>query len=148
MGTKSGDAFLAQPQEVMDSVQRLRKLAQQTGSLKSSVEQKIITTTKKAVPTNQTATAPSHNPIPFLHPAPSLQSQHKPLFRLNPPTQMSFTFRTTTQLLFTVAGAIPPIRQFTFRHLRGTVCRQFRARIRLQHGRRHDIRVIQQHRLG
>ncbi|EEW7497844.1 DUF3300 domain-containing protein [Escherichia albertii] len=53
-----GDAFLAQPQEVMDSVQRLRKLAQQTGSLKSSVEQKIITTTKKAVPTNQTATAP------------------------------------------------------------------------------------------
>ncbi|MCQ8905926.1 DUF3300 domain-containing protein [Escherichia albertii] len=53
-----GDAFLAQPQEVMDSVQRLRKLAQQTGSLKSSVEQKIITTTKKAVPTNQTATTP------------------------------------------------------------------------------------------
>lgn len=53
-----GDAFLAQPQEVMDSVQRLRKLAQQTGSLKSSVEQKIITTMKKTVPTNQTATAP------------------------------------------------------------------------------------------
>lgn len=43
-----GDAFLAQPQDVMDSVQRLRQLAQQTGSLKSSTEQKIIATTKKS----------------------------------------------------------------------------------------------------
>ncbi|WP_180561881.1 DUF3300 domain-containing protein [Escherichia coli] len=53
-----GDAFLAQPQEVMDSVQRLRQLAQQTGSLKSSTEQKVITTTKKAIPVKQTVTAP------------------------------------------------------------------------------------------
>ncbi|HHZ5473191.1 TPA: DUF3300 domain-containing protein [Escherichia coli] len=53
-----GDAFLAQSQDVMDSVQRLRQLAQQTGSLKSSTEQKVITTTKKAVPVKQTVTAP------------------------------------------------------------------------------------------
>ncbi|WP_421668561.1 DUF3300 domain-containing protein, partial [Shigella dysenteriae] len=53
-----GDAFLAQPQDVMDSVQRLRQLAQQTGSLKSATEQKVITTTKKAVPVKQTVTAP------------------------------------------------------------------------------------------
>ncbi|EOT8883255.1 DUF3300 domain-containing protein [Escherichia coli] len=53
-----GDAFLAQPQDVMDSVQRLRQLAQQTGSLKSSTEQKVITTTNKAVPVKQTVTAP------------------------------------------------------------------------------------------
>ena len=53
-----GDAFLAQPQDVMDSVQRLRQLAQQTGSLKSSTEQKVITTTKKAVPVKQAVTAP------------------------------------------------------------------------------------------
>ncbi|RZM94603.1 MULTISPECIES: DUF3300 domain-containing protein, partial [unclassified Escherichia] len=53
-----GDAFLAQPQDVMDSVQRLRQLAQQTGSLKSSTEQKVITTTKKVVPANQPASAP------------------------------------------------------------------------------------------
>ncbi|EPE2116505.1 DUF3300 domain-containing protein [Escherichia coli] len=53
-----GDAFLVQPQDVMDSVQRLRQLAQQTGSLKSSTEQKVITTTKKAVPVKQTVTAP------------------------------------------------------------------------------------------
>ncbi|EHB7662540.1 TPA: DUF3300 domain-containing protein [Escherichia coli] len=51
-----GDAFLAQPQDVMDSIQRLRQLAQQTGSLKSSTEQKVITTTKKAVPAKQTVT--------------------------------------------------------------------------------------------
>ncbi|HFL9393339.1 TPA: DUF3300 domain-containing protein [Escherichia coli] len=54
-----GDAFLAQPQDVMDSVQRLRQLAQQTGSLKSSTEQKIITTTEKVVPVNQPANAPA-----------------------------------------------------------------------------------------
>ena len=54
-----GDAFLAQSQDVMDSVQRLRQLAQQTGSLKSSTEQKIITTTKKVVPVNQPANAPA-----------------------------------------------------------------------------------------
>lgn len=54
-----GDAFLAQPQDVMDSVQRLRQLAQQTGSLKSSTEQKIITTTKKVAPVNQPANAPA-----------------------------------------------------------------------------------------
>ncbi len=54
-----GDAFLAQPQDVMDSVQRLRQLAQQTGSLKSLTEQKIITTTKKVVPVNQPANAPA-----------------------------------------------------------------------------------------
>ena len=47
------------PQDVMDSVQRLRQLAQQTGSLKSSTEQKIITTTKKVVPVNQPANAPA-----------------------------------------------------------------------------------------
>lgn len=58
MGANTGDAFLAQPQDVMDSVQRLRQLAQQTGSLKSSTEQKVITTTKKAVPVTQTVTAP------------------------------------------------------------------------------------------
>ncbi|ECO1649068.1 DUF3300 domain-containing protein, partial [Salmonella enterica subsp. enterica serovar Typhimurium] len=36
-----GDAFLAQPQDVMDAVQRLRLLAQQTGSLKSTPQQTV-----------------------------------------------------------------------------------------------------------
>ncbi|XPE52096.1 DUF3300 domain-containing protein [Shigella flexneri] len=54
-----GDAFLgAAAGRVMDWDQRLRQLAQQTGSLKSSTEQKVITTTKKAVPVKQTVTAP------------------------------------------------------------------------------------------
>lgn len=43
-----GDAFLAQPQDVMDSVQRLRLLAQQTGSLKSTPQQTVTSTPKKA----------------------------------------------------------------------------------------------------
>ncbi|POP46973.1 DUF3300 domain-containing protein [Superficieibacter electus] len=36
-----GNAFLAQPQDVMDSVQKLRALAQQTGTLKTTPQQKV-----------------------------------------------------------------------------------------------------------
>lgn len=52
-----GDAFLAQPQDVMDSVQRLRLLAQQTGSLKSTPQQTVTSTPKKSVTTAPTSTA-------------------------------------------------------------------------------------------
>ncbi|MCU6668139.1 DUF3300 domain-containing protein [Enterobacteriaceae bacterium H4N4] len=41
-----GDAFLAQPKDVMDSVQRLRLLAQQTGALTSTPQQTVTTVTK------------------------------------------------------------------------------------------------------
>jgi hypothetical protein len=37
-----GDAFLAQPEDVMDSVQRLRAAAQSAGNLKSNEQQKVI----------------------------------------------------------------------------------------------------------
>ena len=37
-----GNAFLAQPHDVMDSVQRLRAIAQETGTLKSTPQQKVI----------------------------------------------------------------------------------------------------------
>ena len=40
--TNLGNAFLAQPQDVMDAVQQLRQLAQQTGSLKSTPQQTVI----------------------------------------------------------------------------------------------------------
>lgn len=43
-----GDAFLAQPKDVMDSVQRLRALAQQTGALQSTPQQTVTTVTKAA----------------------------------------------------------------------------------------------------
>lgn len=43
-----GDAFLAQPKDVMDSVQRLRALAQQTGALQSTPQQTVTTETKAA----------------------------------------------------------------------------------------------------
>src|SRR5262252_4115252 len=39
---KTGDAFLAQPQDVMDSIQRLRQQAQKAGNLKSNEQQKVI----------------------------------------------------------------------------------------------------------
>ncbi|SEA36323.1 DUF3300 domain-containing protein [Paraburkholderia sartisoli] len=40
--TQLGNAFLAQSSDVMDSVQRLRKQAQQAGNLKSSEQQKVV----------------------------------------------------------------------------------------------------------
>jgi len=40
--TKVGDAFLAQQKDVMDSVQRLRKKANEAGNLKTTKEQKVI----------------------------------------------------------------------------------------------------------
>jgi Protein of unknown function (DUF3300). len=62
-----GNAFLAQPQDVMDSVQKLRAVAQQTGTLKSSPQQKVTTTTVKAAPvqsSSSTTTTTTTTPAP------------------------------------------------------------------------------------
>jgi len=45
---KTGDAFLADSEKVMDSVQKLRKKAQDEGNLKSSDEQKVVVEEKAA----------------------------------------------------------------------------------------------------
>ncbi|WP_333499107.1 DUF3300 domain-containing protein [Kluyvera sp. CHPC 1.2972] len=50
--TNLGNAFLAQPQDVMDAVQKLRQLAQQTGSLKSTPQQTVTTTKRVASSTS------------------------------------------------------------------------------------------------
>ncbi|MRS15189.1 DUF3300 domain-containing protein [Enterobacteriaceae bacterium RIT691] len=52
-----GNAFLAQPQDVMDSVQKLRNIAQQTGTLKSGPQQKVTTTAVAAPPPAPTASS-------------------------------------------------------------------------------------------
>ncbi|WP_143218571.1 DUF3300 domain-containing protein, partial [Achromobacter xylosoxidans] len=64
-----GDAFLAQPDAVMDSVQRLRAQAQKAGNLKSTPQQKVTssTTNDKTVvviePADpQVVYVPSYNP--------------------------------------------------------------------------------------
>ena len=58
-----GDAFLAQPKDVMDSVQRLRLLAQQTGALQSTPQQTVTTVAKtapvKAASSTSTSTSTS-----------------------------------------------------------------------------------------
>ncbi|ECY4895647.1 DUF3300 domain-containing protein, partial [Salmonella enterica subsp. enterica serovar Java] len=51
-----GDAFLAQPQDVMDAVQRLRLLAQQTGSLKSTPQQTVTSVPKSSASSAVTTT--------------------------------------------------------------------------------------------
>lgn len=52
-----GDAFLAQPKDVMDSVQRLRLLAQQAGALQSTPQQTVTTVTKPAPAKTASTTA-------------------------------------------------------------------------------------------
>ncbi|WP_233833121.1 DUF3300 domain-containing protein [Paraburkholderia sp. ZP32-5] len=71
-----GKAFLAQPNDLMDSVQRLRKQAQQAGNLKSSEQQKVVIeqNTIQIQPTNpQVVYVPTYNPTvvygPWLYPA-------------------------------------------------------------------------------
>lgn len=68
---KVGDAFLAQPKDVMDSVQRLRAQAQKAGNLESNEQQKVVVqqepTTHQTVieiqPTNpEVVYVPSYNP--------------------------------------------------------------------------------------
>ncbi|MFP3558894.1 DUF3300 domain-containing protein [Paraburkholderia sp. SIMBA_049] len=60
-----GNAFLAQPNDVMDSVQRLRKQAQSAGNLKTSEQQKVIVeqSTIQIVPANpEVVYVPTYNP--------------------------------------------------------------------------------------
>ncbi|HCR0845556.1 DUF3300 domain-containing protein [Klebsiella aerogenes] len=69
-----GDAFLAQPHDVMDSVQRLRAIAQQTGTLKSTPQQKVTVTAaapassrssnSSTVSTSTTSTTSTPSPAP------------------------------------------------------------------------------------
>jgi uncharacterized membrane protein YgcG len=71
-----GDAFLAQPNDVMDSVQRLRKQAHEAGNLKSGDQQKVVIeqSTIQIQPANpQVVYVPTYNPAfvygPWLYPA-------------------------------------------------------------------------------
>ena len=64
---KLGDAFLAQQKEVMDTIQMLRKKAQEAGNLKDTEQQKVVvekeTQTIVIEPTNpEVIYAPSYNP--------------------------------------------------------------------------------------
>jgi hypothetical protein len=63
--TKLGDAFLAQQKDVMDSVQRLRKKAQEAGNLKTTKEQTVIVEKETIIiqPANpQVVYVPSYSP--------------------------------------------------------------------------------------
>ena len=57
-----GDAFLAQPEDVMDSVQRLRQQAYKAGNLKDSKEQKVVI--QEAPPPSQTVVVQQSAPPP------------------------------------------------------------------------------------
>ena len=63
--TQLGNAFIAQPNDVMDSVQRLRRAAQSAGNLKSNEQQKVIVeqSTIQIQPTStQVVYVPTYNP--------------------------------------------------------------------------------------
>ncbi|BAN22772.1 DUF3300 domain-containing protein [Caballeronia insecticola] len=69
--TQLGNAFIAQPSDVMDSVQRLRRAAQSAGNLKTTEQQKVVVqqapstsvTTIQIEPANpQVVYVPTYNP--------------------------------------------------------------------------------------
>ncbi|MEB4677647.1 DUF3300 domain-containing protein [Enterobacteriaceae bacterium G50] len=67
-----GNAFLAQPQDVMNAVQQLRALAQQTGSLKSTPQQTVTSVPKTAVaPAAATSSSTTQTTTVKAAPAPS-----------------------------------------------------------------------------
>jgi Protein of unknown function (DUF3300) len=69
-----GNAFLAQPQDVMDSVQKLRAVAQQTGTLKSSPQQKVTTSKVTPPPTKTSSTTTAKtSTTTVVEPAPTTQ---------------------------------------------------------------------------
>lgn len=57
-----GNAFLAQPNDVMDSVQRLRVQAQKAGNLKSNEQQKVVVQPATGTSTTQTIVIEPANP--------------------------------------------------------------------------------------
>ena len=62
-----GDAFLAQPNAVMDSVQRLRRQAQAAGHLESNAQQRV--TVQPAAPAPAPAPAPANSTVVVQQPA-------------------------------------------------------------------------------
>ena len=73
---KIGDAFLAQPSDVMDSVQRLRAAAQKAGNLKTNEQQKVSVEQQKIIiePAQpQAVYVPTYNPAvvygPWMYPS-------------------------------------------------------------------------------
>ena len=63
--TKLGDAFLAQQKDVMDSVQRLRKKAQESGNLKTTKEQTVVVEKETIIiqsPSPEVIYVPAYNP--------------------------------------------------------------------------------------
>ena len=67
-----GDAFLAQPEDVMDAVQKLRALAQQAGALTSTPQQKVTTVPAKSSAEAQPAPASSGSTTVVSTPAPTV----------------------------------------------------------------------------
>lgn len=83
-----GQAFLAQPSDVMDSVQRLRQAAYQAGNLKTSPQQNVVvqpaTNTIVVQPANpQVVYVPAYNPTTFYGPWP--YAAYPPVYLPPPP---------------------------------------------------------------
>ncbi|ASL26515.1 DUF3300 domain-containing protein [Azotobacter chroococcum] len=64
-----GDAFLAQPDDVMDSVQRLRRQAQAAGNLQSSEQQRVIVQPAAPSSTTTVVQAPASTQTIIIEPA-------------------------------------------------------------------------------
>ncbi len=138
-GCKTGDAFLAQPLDVMDAV-KVCPLAQQTGSLKSTPQQTVTSVPKSsastAVTTTTTTTTSASTPA-----TPSTVGGAR-----NPRIRRWCTCRTITPRRCMAPGPIPLIRRGVFTALRASSLPSVLLKVLVIVCRHHPC-VVQQHRL-
>ena len=99
-----GDAFLAQEQEVMDSVQRLRQVAQKTGALKDTPQQKVVVEKETIIvePAEpQTVYVPTYDPSVVYGQPPPAQPYYPTVYQ-----QPVYTTSTTDSAVAFGAGAL------------------------------------------
>ena len=107
-----GDAFLAQPDDVMDAVQRLRRQAQAAGNLKSNEYQKVTRRSRRAAPAARRATPATV--------APRSRRRRSRRSSSSRPIPKSSTCPATTRPRSTAPGRIRRIRRRTTRRRRAT----------------------------
>lgn len=106
-----GDAFLAEPDAVMDTAQELRKKAKDAGNLKDTKEQKVVVEDANATQviqvlstSTQTVYVPVYNPIyvygPWWYPA------YRPFYYYPPYPRYGFAVGMTTGIGFGVGIAV------------------------------------------
>ncbi len=147
-----GDAFLAQPEAVMDSVQRLRAQAQKAGNLKSNEQVKVSTQAAEAAPAAapQTAVVQQAAPPPQVIVIEPAQPSRRLRAGLQPDDRLrGVAVPGLPAVLLSAAAGLLVVAADRDRHSVGRGHRRFQRAVgRLRLGparRRHQRQSLQQH---